>query len=298
MIGETAVVEDGVSMLHGVTLGGTGKERGDRHPKVRRGVLLGAGAKVLGNIEIGACAKIAAGSVVLEPVPAGCTAAGVPARIIGCVDVPEPALEMDQTDLGAAEVGRLGDRPDLRHQPAHQQADEAAEQHFCDLVQAVPRRRSAGVGGQSCSDHDGCRDRRLPPHRRDVDDVRRNERPSTASASGSFHSRRSADDHEESGRRAQPTSTLMMRLLNMRTASFTWGSDAAIIEAMAQIGLVSAMFASAVPDDGGSDEHVQGKPDPDDVAPEPCRSHFVCWASGMVRPSETRAEYSPPSRFV
>ena len=96
VIGETAVVEDGVSMLHGVTLGGTGKERGDRHPKVRRGVLLGAGAKVLGNIEIGACAKIAAGSVVLDPVPAGCTAAGVPARIIGCVDVPEPALEMDR----------------------------------------------------------------------------------------------------------------------------------------------------------------------------------------------------------
>src|ERR1044071_9703254 len=66
------------------------------HPRVRRGLLLGAGAKVLGNIEIGACAKIAAGSVVLEPVPAGCTAAGVPARIIGCVDVPEPAMEMDQ----------------------------------------------------------------------------------------------------------------------------------------------------------------------------------------------------------
>jgi len=96
VIGETADVEDAVSMLNGVTLGGTGKERGDRHPKVRRGVLLGAGAKVLGNIEIGTCAKIAAGSVVLEPVPAGCTAAGVPARIIGCVDVPEPALEMDQ----------------------------------------------------------------------------------------------------------------------------------------------------------------------------------------------------------
>src|SRR6476469_1316283 len=96
VIGETAVVGDSVSMLHGVTLGGTGKERGDRHPKVRRGVLLGAGATVLGNIEIGACAKIAAGSVVLEAVPAGCTAAGVPARIIGCVDVPEPALEMDQ----------------------------------------------------------------------------------------------------------------------------------------------------------------------------------------------------------
>jgi serine O-acetyltransferase len=96
VIGETAVVEDGVSMLHGVTLGGTGKERGDRHPKVRRGVLLGAGAKVLGNIEIGACAKVAAGSVVLQAVPAGCTAAGVPARIIGCVEVREPAREMDQ----------------------------------------------------------------------------------------------------------------------------------------------------------------------------------------------------------
>ena len=94
--GETSAICDDVSILHEVTLGGTGKERGDRHPKVRRGVLLGAGAKVLGNIEIGACAKIAAGSVVLEPVPAGCTAAGVPARIIGCVDVPEPALEMDQ----------------------------------------------------------------------------------------------------------------------------------------------------------------------------------------------------------
>ena len=89
------LVEDVVSILHCVTLGAP-QERGDRHPKVRRGVLLGAGAKVLGNIEIGACAKIAAGSVVLEPVPAGCTAAGVPARIIGCVDVPEPAQEMDQ----------------------------------------------------------------------------------------------------------------------------------------------------------------------------------------------------------
>jgi serine O-acetyltransferase len=95
VVGSTAVIEDDVSILHDVTLGGTGKERGDRHPKVRRGVLLGAGAKVLGNIEIGACAKIAAGSVVLDPVPAGCTAAGVPARIIGCVDVPEPALDMD-----------------------------------------------------------------------------------------------------------------------------------------------------------------------------------------------------------
>jgi serine O-acetyltransferase len=95
VIGETAVVEDGVSMLHGVTLGGTGKKGGDRHPKVRRGVLIGAGATILGNIEIGACAKVAAGSVVLHAVPAGCTVAGVPAKVIGCVDCPEPALEMD-----------------------------------------------------------------------------------------------------------------------------------------------------------------------------------------------------------
>lgn len=83
VIGETAVVEDHVSMLHEVTLGGTGKERGDRHPKVRRGVLIGAGAKLLGNIEIGHCAKIGAGSVVLDDVPAHTTVVGVPARIVG-----------------------------------------------------------------------------------------------------------------------------------------------------------------------------------------------------------------------
>jgi serine O-acetyltransferase len=97
VIGETAVVEDEVSMLHGVTLGGTGAERGDRHPKIRRGVLLGAGAKVLGNIEIGEYAKIASGSVVLKPVPAHCTAAGVPARLINCPTCPEPARTMDHT---------------------------------------------------------------------------------------------------------------------------------------------------------------------------------------------------------
>ena len=79
VIGETAVVEDDVSMLHGVTLGGTGAQRGDRHPKIGKGVLLGAGAKVLGNIRIGDYAKIASGSVVLKEVPAHCTAAGVPA---------------------------------------------------------------------------------------------------------------------------------------------------------------------------------------------------------------------------
>ena len=97
VIGETAVVGDDVSMLHGVTLGGTGAERGDRHPKIGKGVLLGAGAKVLGNIMIGDYAKIASGSVVLKPVPAGCTAAGVPARLVNCPTCEEPARTMDHT---------------------------------------------------------------------------------------------------------------------------------------------------------------------------------------------------------
>jgi serine O-acetyltransferase len=97
VIGETAVVEDGVSMLQGVTLGGTGKHAGDRHPKIREGVMIGAGAGIFGNIEIGSRAKIGAGSVVLKAVPAACTAAGVPARLVGpCADQ-EPAREMDQT---------------------------------------------------------------------------------------------------------------------------------------------------------------------------------------------------------
>ena len=98
VIGETAVVEDNVSMLHGVTLGGTGKECGDRHPKVRRGVLLSTGATILGNIEIGECARIGAGSIVLRNVPPYCTAVGVPARLIQCPDASEePALGMDHT---------------------------------------------------------------------------------------------------------------------------------------------------------------------------------------------------------
>ncbi|MCL4154357.1 UNVERIFIED_CONTAM: hypothetical protein GTU68_001393 [Idotea baltica] len=95
-IGETAVVGDGCSLLHGVTLGGTGKEVGDRHPKIGRGVLLSVGASVLGNIEIGEQAKIAAGSVVLKDVPAFCTAAGVPAKLVGCPSCCEPAETMDQ----------------------------------------------------------------------------------------------------------------------------------------------------------------------------------------------------------
>src|SRR5262249_28092470 len=97
VVGETAVIGDDVSMLQGVTLGGTGAERGDRHPKIGRGVLLGAGAKVLGNITIGDFAKIASGSVVLKPVPGGCTAAGVPARLVNCPTCEEPAKSMDHT---------------------------------------------------------------------------------------------------------------------------------------------------------------------------------------------------------
>jgi serine O-acetyltransferase len=97
VIGETAVVEDYVSLLHEVTLGATGKDAGDRHPKVRRGVLVGAGAKLLGNIEIGAGAKVGAGSVVLRDVPPHTTVAGIPARVVGLCAVAEPALEMDAT---------------------------------------------------------------------------------------------------------------------------------------------------------------------------------------------------------
>lgn len=96
VIGETAVVEDNVSLLHEVTLGGTGKQKGDRHPKVREGVLIGAGSKILGNIEIGEGAKVAAGSVVLKDVPPHSTVAGVPAHVVGRPRSLRPALEMDQ----------------------------------------------------------------------------------------------------------------------------------------------------------------------------------------------------------
>ncbi len=102
VVGETAVIEDDVSMLQSVTLGGTGNERGDRHPKIRRGVLIGAGAKILGNIEVGAGARVAAGSVVLQNVPAGVTVAGVPARIVGSAGGLEPGRDMDQRLAEAA----------------------------------------------------------------------------------------------------------------------------------------------------------------------------------------------------
>ncbi len=104
VVGETAVIEDDVSMLHGVTLGGTGKEGGDRHPKIRYGVLIGAGAKILGNIEVGHCSKVAAGSVVLASVPHNKTVAGVPARVVGETGCDQPSRQMDQLlPIGAAD---------------------------------------------------------------------------------------------------------------------------------------------------------------------------------------------------
>jgi serine O-acetyltransferase len=105
VIGETAVIGDDVSLLHEVTLGGTGKQTGDRHPKLGDGVLVGAGAKLLGNVEIGEGAKIGAGSVVLHDVPPHTTAAGVPARVVGRAESAQPALEMDHRLPGERESG-------------------------------------------------------------------------------------------------------------------------------------------------------------------------------------------------
>ena len=96
VVGETAEIGDDVSMLHDVTLGGTGKEWEDRHPKIRYGVMIGAGAKILGNIEVGHCARIAAGSVVVKSVPHNVTVAGVSAKIVGEAGCAEPSRTMDQ----------------------------------------------------------------------------------------------------------------------------------------------------------------------------------------------------------
>ncbi|WP_016587210.1 serine O-acetyltransferase [Yersinia pestis] len=110
VIGETAVVENDVSILQSVTLGGTGKTSGDRHPKIREGVMIGAGAKILGNIEVGrGAAKIGAGSVVLQSVPAHTTAAGVPARIVGKPESDKPSLDMDQHFNGSIQGFEYGD---------------------------------------------------------------------------------------------------------------------------------------------------------------------------------------------
>jgi serine O-acetyltransferase len=96
VVGETAVVGDNCSFLHAVTLGGSGKETGDRHPKIGDNVLIGAGAKVLGNIKVGSCSRVAAGSVVLSEVPSNVTVAGVPAKIVGSAGCAEPSRSMEQ----------------------------------------------------------------------------------------------------------------------------------------------------------------------------------------------------------
>jgi serine O-acetyltransferase len=104
VIGETATIGDNCSLLQGVTLGGTGKETGDRHPKIGNNVMIGAGAKVLGNIRVGNCSRIASGSVVLKEVPPETTVAGVPAKVVGPAGCPEPARTMDQR-LGIEDCG-------------------------------------------------------------------------------------------------------------------------------------------------------------------------------------------------
>jgi serine O-acetyltransferase len=106
VIGETAEIGDNSSLLHGVTLGGSGKETGDRHPKIGRGVMIGAGAKILGNIHVGDCARIAAGSVVLKDVPSKTTVAGVPARVVGEAGCSQLSRMMDQL-LKGIEAGGL-----------------------------------------------------------------------------------------------------------------------------------------------------------------------------------------------
>jgi len=116
VIGETAVIGDNTSLLHGVTLGGSGKESGDRHPKIGRGVMIGAGAKVLGNIHVGDCARIAAGSVVLKDVPPKTTVAGVPARVVGEAGCSQPSRMMDQL-LKGLDIGGM------EHQAQEEQAD-------------------------------------------------------------------------------------------------------------------------------------------------------------------------------
>ena len=99
VVGETAVIENNVSIMQSVTLGGTGNESGDRHPKIREGVMIGSGAKILGNIEVGKGAKVGAGSVVLDDVPAHVTVAGVPARIVGKPCCQNPCETMQQNIL-------------------------------------------------------------------------------------------------------------------------------------------------------------------------------------------------------
>src|SRR5262245_18098914 len=119
VIGETAVIGDNCSLLHGVTLGGTGNEKGDRHPKIGRGVMIGAGAKILGSIKVGDCARIAAGSVVLKDVPPRRTVAGVPGREVGVAGCEEPALVMEQILVCDDHTKANSDRIELEKARSH-----------------------------------------------------------------------------------------------------------------------------------------------------------------------------------
>ena len=133
VIGETATVADNCTIYQGVTLGGTGKEKGKRHPDLEEGVMVGSGAKVLGPLTIGAGAKIASGAVVLNSVPAGCTAVGVPARVVRRPDAtPKAAAELDQVhspDPVSQEICRMNIRiQQLEKELAQYQQEELPEQ--------------------------------------------------------------------------------------------------------------------------------------------------------------------------
>jgi len=142
VIGETAVVGDGCTLLHGVTLGGTGKDHGDRHPKIGPHVLIGTGAKILGNIAIGASAKIGAGSIVLRPIPAGATAVGAPAKIIG------RALELDPAqnpDSSLDQVGMLHKSLSDRTLTTVRSNSTTTDEDGDDDNDEVERRRSSSI---------------------------------------------------------------------------------------------------------------------------------------------------------
>jgi serine O-acetyltransferase len=153
VVGETAAIGDNVSLLQNVTLGGTGKEVGDRHPKISDNVLIGANATVLGNIVVGRGSQIAAGSVVLKPVPPATMVAGSPARVVGQIVGFNPAREMRQWgrefDSGSEEGGAAGGGADGRAD------EEAADAMFADGRSDGGNSGSGGSGGGGSGDDDG-----------------------------------------------------------------------------------------------------------------------------------------------
>lgn len=137
IIGETAIVGDNVTLYQGVTLGGTGKETGKRHPTIGNNVMISAGAKVLGSFEIGDNSKVGAGSVVLSPVPDNCTVVGVPGRIVKRNNISCPSMELNQTDLPdpvKEELANLQKRNVLLNEKVHNL--EVMVQQLADMVAA------------------------------------------------------------------------------------------------------------------------------------------------------------------